>query len=99
MRTSDFARAWEVQKQAEMDRDDAPERDGLADACTRARQVALADADFLALRAAYWSGAEGWRTLSGLIRDRLLDLGIEGEPADDLMETIWYAHPANDVPF
>jgi hypothetical protein len=97
---SDFAKAWEVQKQAEMDWDDVPERDGFdADACTRARQVALADADFLALRAAYWAGADGWRSLFGLMRDRLLDLGVEGDPADDQMDSIWHAHPANEIPF
>src|SRR5262245_40717478 len=76
----------------------------------RARQVALADADFLALRAAYLALPDGggnraywgegeFRTLLGFMRDRRRALGVEGAAADELIDAAWLSPPANEIPW
>jgi len=68
-------------------------------AADAARRGALADDDFAALEAAYVAGPCPERTLEGLLRDRLLDLGISDDVADAVMLAVWQEHPANEIPF
>ena len=57
------------------------------------------DRDFLALRAAYLAHIAEDHGLLGLMRDRLLDLGVADEVARQVVNELRMSHPANEIPF
>jgi hypothetical protein len=64
-----------------------------------ANRLARGDADFLALRAEYMGAADEDLFLLGLMRDRLMDKGVEDEVARRYVTELRLEHPSQEIPF